>query len=174
MLRHAEMRSEGCPEFRWERPSKQWGKQMETGASVAAHIIQLAVAPVFLLSGIAGLLAVMTTRLGRVIDRARAIHASYHGAGETLRRDLDQELAVLSRRSKVINLAVTLVTICALLVCSVIAGLFLGEFLGFDSSVFIGWTFILAMASLITGLLIFLREIDLAMRTVRFDLPKQS
>ena len=147
---------------------------METGASVAAHIIQLAVAPVFLLSGVAGLLAVMTTRLGRVIDRARAIHLRYYEESEAERKILDNELASLSRRSRIINFAISLVTICALLVCSVIAGLFLGQFMGFDSSIFIGWTFILAMLSLITGLLIFLREIDLATRTIRFDLPKSS
>lgn len=144
---------------------------METAASVTAHIIELAVAPVFLLSGVAGLLAVMTTRLGRVIDRARVIHGRYYDETDAERQKLDVELASLSHRSRIINIAISLVTICALLVCSVIAGLFLGQFLNFDSSVFIGWTFILAMLSLIVGLLIFLREIDLATRTIRFDLP---
>jgi len=147
---------------------------MESGASEVAHIIQLAVAPVFLLSGVAGLLAVMATRLGRVIDRARVIHRYYHEENERERRNLDIELASLARRARIINLSISLVTVCALLVCSVIAGLFLGQFLGINTFVFIGWLFILAMLSLIAGLLIFLREVSIATRAVRFDLPARA
>ncbi len=82
-----------------------------------ARVIQLSVAPVFLLTGVSALLGVLSTRLGRTIDRARALEATESG-------HVLQDLAVLSRRAKLIYRAILLATTCALLVCFVIAALF--------------------------------------------------
>ena len=98
-----------------------------------AHAIQLAVAPVFLLSGIGAILAVMTNRLGRIIDRARVLEDRLDIASPGFRAPLQADLATLSRRAKLIGFAITLCTVTALLVCTVIAILFLSAFLRFDA-----------------------------------------
>jgi hypothetical protein len=136
-----------------------------------AHAIQLAVAPVFLLSGIGALLAVLTNRLSRVIDRARSLEARHPQEEPAERRELESRLATLSERGRLISRAILLVTICALLVCTVVAALFMGAFFGFDASRLVGVVFILAMFSLIGGLVTFLREIFLATRSLRIGPP---
>lgn len=138
-----------------------------------AHTIQQAVAPVFLLSGVAAMLNVLTSRLARVIDRARSMEAEYHdlplGDERHVMRD---RLAVLSRRSRLINRAITLCTICALLVCLLIVTLFVSALLDVSGSRWIAGLFVLAMLALIGGLITFLQEISIATASVRIDPPQ--
>ena len=137
-----------------------------TGITEVAHVIQLAVAPVFLLSGIGAMLAVMTNRLARVIDRARVLEALAVSRPEDADNSRD-ELAMLFRRAKLASRAITFCTITALLVCAVIAILFLGAFFGYDVSVAIALLFVAAMATFFTGLLLFLLEILIATSNLR-------
>lgn len=123
-----------------------------------AHVIQQAVAPVFLLTGVGAILGVLSTRLGRVIDHFRTLDKS---AGEE-RLKHKAEMAVLMQRSRWIHWAISLCTLCALLVCIVIAALFIGSELGMDPSGTVAMLFIAAMLALTAGLLCFLREIALA------------
>ncbi len=138
-----------------------------------AHVIQQAVAPVFLLSGVAAMLNVLTNRLGRVIDRARRFEREYHDlpAG-TERHDMRDRLATLSRRSRLINLAITLCTLCALLICLVIVTLFVAALMDVTASRWIAGLFIAAMLALIGGLIVFLQEIFIATASVRIDPPQ--
>jgi hypothetical protein len=124
-----------------------------------AHAIQLAVAPVFLLSGIGAMLAVMTSRLGRIIDRARDLEARLVDASPEFFSTLQNDLRMLSQRAKLIYSAIALCTTTALLVCAVIAFLFVSAFLQFDASVVVALLFIAAMSTFVFGLLWFLREI---------------
>ena len=138
----------------------------ETRLTAVAHVIQLAVAPVFLLSAIGAMLAVLTNRLGRVIDSARAlearlsVNASEEGA-------IHSRLAVLSRRAKLASRSIALCTITALLVCTVIVVLFVAAFFRFDASLFVALLFVAGMVTFFAGLLTFLREIFLATRHLR-------
>lgn len=132
-----------------------------------AHAIELAVAPVFLLTGIGAILAVMTSRLGRIIDRARVLEANLDSASPKLVATFRSDLAILSRRAKLISRAITLCTGTALLICTVIAVLFLSGFFNFDATIPIAVLFIAAMASFFLGLLWFLREIYLATVSLR-------
>jgi len=132
-----------------------------------AHAIELAVAPVFLLTGIGAILAVMTNRLGRIIDRARVLEERLDGASPEFFATLHTDLATLSRRAKLINRAITLCTTTALLVCTVIATLFMSGFLRFDASLPVALLFIAAMSTFFLGLLWFLREIYLATVSLR-------
>ena len=141
--------------------------QTELHVSVIADVIRLAVAPVFLLSGIGAMLAVMTNRLGRVIDRARILESQHANLQEREKIESQESLLRLSRRARFINIAITLCTTCALLVCAVIAALFIGAFLSIDLAGLIGVVFIAAMFSLIGGLLSFLREIYISTRALR-------
>lgn len=127
-----------------------------------AHAIQLAVAPVFLLTGIGAMLSVMTNRLGRVIDRARVLEQKLETAQANDAETLKSHLKTLAFRAKLIGRAIYLCTTTALLVCTVIALLFVGGFLGLDPSIPVALLFIAAMAALVAGLLWFLREIFVA------------
>jgi hypothetical protein len=132
-----------------------------------AHVIQLSVAPVFLLSGIGAILAVMTNRLARVIDRARVLEGKLDDATPEEAARLREDLATLAQRARLIGPAITLCTTTALLICMVIAVLFLSAFLHFDAGVVVAALFILAMLAFFLGLLWFLREIFVATRSLR-------
>ena len=140
---------------------------LEFSDVAVAHAVQLAVAPVFLLTGIAAILSVMTNRLGRVIDRARVLEERLEGAAPESLATLRVDLAVLSRRAKLNGRAITLCTMTALLVCTMIAVLFLSAFLRFDASIPVALLFIAAMMCFFLGLLWFLREIYLATKSLR-------
>jgi len=135
--------------------------------SAVAHVIQLAVAPVFLLSGIGAMLGVMTNRLSRVIDRARVLEARLDGASSQQVALLQADLHVLVRRAALVGSAITLCTTTALLICTVIAVLFPSAFVPFDTSIPIAVLFIAAMTTFFFGLLWFLREIFLATSKLR-------
>jgi len=137
--------------------------------NVVAHVIQQAVAPVFLLTGVGAILGVLTNRLSRIIDRFRALENVAPSSNATVYAEHSletahrrQEMTVLNRRRTWIHRAITLCTICALLICVVIATLFLGSEFAVDPSRVVGLLFITAMLSLIGGLVCFLREIALA------------
>jgi hypothetical protein len=132
-----------------------------------AHVIQLSVAPVFLLTAIGTMLGVMTNRLGRVIDRARVLEARLETASGEGIPHLHAYLATLSRRADLIGHSITLCTCTAVLVCTVIALLFMGDYLRYDMSVPVALLFILAMLLLVAGLINFLREIFIAKSSLR-------
>ena len=132
-----------------------------------ANAIHLAVAPVFLLTGIGALLGVMTNRLGRVIDRARYLEGRLVQAAPEEASGITEHLGILSRRANLINLAITCCTMTALLICSVIAVLFSGSFVRFDITIPVALLFIMAMLILVIGLIWFLREVFLATSNLR-------
>jgi hypothetical protein len=132
--------------------------QNTADVTIVAHVIQLAVAPVFLLTGIGAILNVITTRLARIVDRSRVLT----NLNDQIKSAQKEEMAMLARRTRWIHWAVSLCTMSALLICIVIAALFVGSVTGFDPSRTVSLLFISAMFTLIAGLLCFLREIFLA------------
>lgn len=147
--------------------------QTSSTALDIAHVIQQAVAPVFLLSGVAAMLNVLTSRLARVIDRARQLEIDYHDLPIGNERHVVRDrLATLSRRSRLISVAIALCTSCALLICLVIMTLFVAALMDVSASRWIAGLFVLAILALIGGLLSFLQEIFLATATVRIDPPQ--
>ena len=137
-----------------------------------AHVIQLAVAPVFLLTGVGSLLSVMTNRLARVIDRGRHIEAVYGAFTPAARACADLELTVLAQRARLASWAINFSTAAALLVCGVIAMLFVDAFLGTDLRWLLGAAFIATMFLLTCGLICFLREVYVATHTVYIGPPR--
>ena len=133
----------------------------------ASRLIQLAIAPVFLLTGVATLLGVLSSRLGRTIDRGRVLEGLLETADATRIARMHDELAVLSRRAKILYRSIALGVITALLICSVIASLFMSAFTRVDVTLVVAGFFIAAMAALISTLLLFLREVFLATRVLR-------
>jgi len=135
--------------------------------AAVSHVVQLAVAPVFLLTAISAMLTVLTNRLGRIIDRAHILDAKLENTPTDLVAELHAELIILSRRAKYTSLAITLCTITALLVCAVIAILFLGNFFQFSIAIPIALLFVAAMLLLVVAFLTFLREIFIATANLR-------
>ena len=146
------------------------GQQLED----ITHTIQLAVAPVFLLTAIGTALSVFTTRLGRVVDRARSVEAQLEGhtqAGD--RTLLITELKHLDRRARLIHLALTMGTVAALMVCVLIAMAFVGYLLSVNLGVPVALTFIMAVLAFVSALVFFLREVFLAIAMLRFRYPPE-
>lgn len=133
-----------------------------------AEAVQLALAPIFLLAGIGALLNVMTARLGRVVDRARYIEdlmeAGEDAASYARHRT---ELSALDRRISSVNLAIYATTAAALLVCFVVALLFIEELAAWDLGAVIAALFVATMSSLTMGLVFFMIEISVATRSLK-------
>jgi hypothetical protein len=123
---------------------KEAAMVLEAHVPSIANVIQLAIAPVFMLTAIGSFLGVITNRLSRAVDRARELE---HDIGD-LQADLmllaKEELYVISRRARWTNRAITCCTVCALLICFEIAALFGGAFLAIDVSMTAGWLFVFA------------------------------
>lgn len=132
-----------------------------------AHIIQLAIAPVFTLAGIGALLNVMANRLARVVDRWRALEGGLEEASEDLRRLAVMELGVLDRRMARIHLAISLSTLAALLICVVIILLFTGQLTPVPVAQAVSILFVASMVFLSVALVSFLMEVRIASRTLR-------
>lgn len=137
-------------------------------ASDIATVIQLAVAPVFLLTGIAGTLNVLSIRMSRIIDRGRVLNDRHCASGTPEHAEVDAEQRLLARRSRLINRAMALCTLSSLLVCLVIVMLFLDAMFPLRQERFIASLFIGALLSLIAALLLFLREVGLSLSAFRF------
>jgi len=145
---------------------------METQPDIATTI-SLAVAPIFLLAGVGAILNVMTVRLGRVVDRARYLEELIE-AGEHVdaHRRHQEELRCLSIRIQAVNRAIFATSASALLVCLVVALLFIEKLTGLKADLWVAVLFVATMTFLILGLAFFLREIAVATQTlkVRTDL----
>jgi hypothetical protein len=141
---------------------------MEFGISDIAQVIQIVVAPIFMLTGISGFLNVMSGRLGRIVDRARIMEKRLNVLQKPdLIEVSEKELRTLWRRIKLINWSIGLCTASALFVCAVVVGLFVGDFWKANFDIIIVTFFVIAMLLLIFALLMFLKEVQLATRTLK-------
>lgn len=135
--------------------------------SEMAKAIQLALGPVFLLTGIAGMLNVMSGRLSRIIDRGRTLTEKPEVIATYQPTEIRNELLMLERRRHITSRAINMFTIAALLVCLVIVTLFLEAMFFMSLKWLIGVLFIMATLGLVVGLGYFLREVHMASNTVR-------
>ena len=140
--------------------------QTEIAATIA-HVIQLSVAPVFLLTGIAGFLNVLTCRLARIIYRARALERSLAATEDNAQAIEHERLRTLAIRARWINISISLCVVSAIFIASVVVALFASSFWGSDYRGVVAGLFIGAMLALIGGLVFFLREIYLATSSLR-------
>jgi uncharacterized protein DUF2721 len=132
-----------------------------------AGVIQLAVAPVFLLTAIGTVIGALSVRLGRAVDRRRDLEAKLAVLVDEEARAARQELNVIARRIRFVYFAILSAVVAALFVCLLIAFAFLGAFVRTDLSYTIAAMFVLALLALTACLLLFLREIFLAVSTPR-------
>ena len=142
---------------------------MESHLTDITRVIQLAVAPVFLLTAIATMINALNTRLGRIVDRRRVVQERL-GATESNTAE-QREIRMLVRRSALVYYAIFGAVLSALLVCMVVAGAFLGALLGVDLARSVAGLFIAAMLAMIAALGLFLREVFLAVRSGTHNQP---
>ncbi|HVQ62077.1 MAG TPA: DUF2721 domain-containing protein [Burkholderiales bacterium] len=132
-----------------------------------ARLIQLAVAPVFLLTAVGTIIGVLSIRLGRAVDRSRTVEDRLRQLQPEGQKTAREELVLLSRRVRLVYASIVLAVLCALFVGLLIAVAFVDAFIDIDLSKFIGLLFIAAMLAFILSLLVFLREIFLAVTSAR-------
>jgi hypothetical protein len=140
---------------------------MEIQSGNVGLIIQLAIAPAFLLVGIGTQIRVLANRLARIVDRRRVLEQRIPQAAAE-----DPELDILYRRMHLIHRAITLSAVSALLVCIMIVTLFVTDLFDIVFNQTIAGLFVFSMLSLIASFLYFLREIFLATTTLAIWLPK--
>jgi hypothetical protein len=140
-----------------------------------AHVIQVALTPIFLISAIGVTLNVLTSRLARIVDRARGmedrlLHPDHVHDG----RDLHAQLKIMARRSRWTNAAIILITLSALFIVLVVVMLFVNAFLRYELSALIAGMFTMSMLTLAAALLAFLIEVRIAATTLRIGIIEAS
>jgi hypothetical protein len=135
-----------------------------------AQAMQLALGPVFLLNGVGVMLAMLTSRLSRIVDRARTVEERLPLAQGDELREIQRVLAVTRRRARLMNRAITLGTLAALLGAAVVALLFMAAFLEFPIGPPIAVLFVMCMATLVGSLWCFLVEVRVATASLRIGL----
>jgi ABC-type amino acid transport system permease subunit len=146
-------------------------ENLQWNIDTIAHVIEISVAPVFLLAGISGLLMVLTSRLARTIDRSRSLQmVEIARLSPSQEMTIESEMASLLKRSRFINLSISLATCSALLVCLVIIMLFLGSLVSINVSQVVASLFIVCMVVLSAAFSCFLAEVFVAARTLRASL----
>lgn len=126
------------------------------------RVIQLAIAPVFMLTAVASIINALLGRLGRAVDRRRVVDSQVPGQEGEARSDLVDELKLLARRISLVLWSIAFAVLSALLVCLLIGTAFLGAYLSLDLSRTIAILFIASMFALTACLLLFMREVFLA------------
>src|SRR5687768_15617714 len=136
-------------------------------AQEISGVIQLAVAPVFMLTAVGTIIAALNIRLGRAVDRRRDLEEKLPRMQHAEIGSARQELEVIARRIRFVYFSILFAVISGLFICLLIAVAFLAAFVATDLTRTIGAMFALAVLALIVALLLFLREIFLAVSTPR-------
>ncbi len=140
--------------------------------STLSDSIQLAVAPVFLLTAVAGMIGALTQRLARVIDRARVLHKEL--LNENLKPSIcdsyNQELKNIATRGRFINVSMIFLVLCAIMIGLTILELFFAETSGgkLMVSAFVLYTFVAGIGSFILALISLLIEVLIASYSIRW------
>jgi len=132
-----------------------------------AGVIQLAVAPVFMLTAVGAIITALNMRLGRAVDRRRILEQELPAMLDDEIGSARDELATIARRIRFVYLAIVAAVVAGLFICLLIVSAFVGAFVRADLSYTIGAMFVFAMLALVACLLFFLREIFLAVSTPR-------
>ena len=133
-------------------------------------VIQTAVGPVILISGVGLLMLSMTNRLGRIIDRARLLARELPAVAVADQKSLAAQLVVLYQRAKIVRLTIVLATASVLLAGILVISLFFAALLQLNAALFVILCFILCMVSLIASLVVFLVELQMSLRALRLEL----
>jgi hypothetical protein len=132
-------------------------------------VLQIAIGPVVLISGVGLLILSLTNRLGRVIDRGRIFAGELRDTPEPKRPNLVKQIAILSRRASLLQHSIVFAVLCMLFAAVLIITLFFTAALKIETTWLIGGLFVLSLGSLVTSLVDFLRELNLSLTAFRLD-----
>ncbi|MEI7799066.1 MAG: DUF2721 domain-containing protein [Opitutaceae bacterium] len=135
-------------------------------------VIQLSITPVILLSGVSGLLITLTNRLGRIVDRTRALARDSQGAMGEGRAHIERQLEIMWQRAKLLRLAVTLAGSSMLLSCVLVVVIFLDATMHREFALELVAVFISSVLLLIAALAAFLRDIHVSLRALRLEVDR--
>lgn len=138
-------------------------------SNAVLNAIQLAVAPVFMLTAIAAMIGTVATRLARIIDRARVLDERLQSSSVSNPDAAYWELNRLKLRGRICNGSIALLGLCGMLIAATVMVLFLGETVSPQSERLVPWTFLGALGIFVVALLLFLLETFLATHTLRFS-----
>jgi hypothetical protein len=146
------------------------------GQSVAELIpvLQTAIGPVILISGVGLLLLTMTNRLGRAIDRARILAAELPTVSDASRRVIEGQLRILWSRARLIRVAIILVSMSALAAAILIIVIFLTALWQLEIGWLISALFVVCMACLIASLMLFIHDINQSLAALKLELEMEG
>jgi hypothetical protein len=133
-------------------------------------VLQVAIGPVILISGLGLLLLTMTNRLGRAIDRARLLKAELSNRKDEDRAQALAQVAILYRRARMIRLGLTFAALSALLASALVIALFFTALFHAESGMLVSAIFIGCMASLVASLVAFIYDINLSLHALKLEL----
>lgn len=133
-------------------------------------ILQAAVSPVILISGVGLLILSMTNRLGRVVDRSRQLGAALREASEPERARIDSQLNIFYRRARLLRASVSFAVLSVLMAAVLVIALFLAAFWQVDVIILGAVLFVICLAALIVSLLIFLQDLNVSLAALKLEL----
>jgi len=143
-----------------------------TTLSELIPVLQVAIAPVILISGVGLLLLSLTNRFGRAVDRTRQIHHEMRGAAAAERPRLANQVAVIYRRARLIQLSIIMGALSALFAAMLIVALFLTALMKWESALVISLFFIGCLLSLVVSLITFIMDIRLSLHALKMELTR--
>ena len=142
------------------------------GSSEFLPVIELAITPVILLTGVGALMLTLTNRLGRVVDRTRALAGQMRQAAADERMHFESQLSILWRRAKLIRLAVTLAGLSMFFSCVLVLAIFIDASIGRRFGVELVVIFVTSVVSLILAVVAFLRDIWISLHALALEVAK--
>jgi len=135
-------------------------------------VIQLAISPMILMTGVGGLMLTLTNRMGRIVDRTRSLAEKVRSAGAEERTHFESQLEILWSRAKMVRLAVTFAGTSMLLACLLVVVIFIDASLHREFGVELVVTFLASVLCLIAALVNFLRDIWLSLHALRIEVDR--
>ncbi len=133
-------------------------------------VLQMAVGPVILISGVGLLLLTLSNRFGRAVDRSRQLAREMRGVGEEEQRKLAGQVEVLYRRARMIRVSITMAATSVLFAAVMIIALFLAALMKIEAGLVISLLFVACLGALIVSLAAFMREIHLSLNALKVEL----
>ena len=137
-------------------------------------VLQVAIGPVILISGVGLLLLTLSNRFGRAVDRSRQLGREMREASEADRQRLGKQVEILYRRARVIRLSIIMAAVSVLLASLLIIGLFLTALWSWEVGLVIVLLFICCLGSLIVSLAAFIRDIQLSLHALKLELQQDG
>ena len=135
-------------------------------------VLQIAIAPVILISGVGLLLLTLTNRFGRAVDRTRQIHHQMREATAADRQRLANQVEVIYRRARLIQLSIIMGALSALFAALLILALFFTALMKLESALTISLIFICCLISLVVSLITFIMDIRLSLKALKLELSR--